>query len=368
MNSANRTVLKRFVGCGSALAASACAGILDARADDKVAATSYPAEYVSVCSIHGEGFVAIPGTETCLLFSGEVSAEYISTRSHHNDGEHTHESGVSAQIGLIAINETELGTLASRLLFDAVGVESSDQLDEFSSAEEFERGTGLQAATISLAGFHAGFDADDGGAWNRYSGGGYYDAILDGYYSFHTAMFLEYGGSIGDLSFVAGLQDSTFSGAPGAPDPYAAMAWSGDLMTQGFAVVFDQNGGNAKGNGAVAWRVRSDLDLHSILPDLAFAVWYEHDDGDTDYVKGEVWGATGKVALTENISLYGGYSSYDGKQTATGLDAVNWTAGILWEAADGLEIQAEVSTSRFENEALSGPNFRAIAVSVTRTF
>lgn len=366
-----KTVSKRFVACGSALATTAYAGIFDARAAEKISVTAHPAAYMRVCSIYGERYFAIPGTETCLLFSGEIGAEYISTLSHDDDGEGTHESGVSAQIELVAAGETEVGTLASRLLFDVVGVESTDKLDEFSSSEGFERDTGLQAATISLAEFHAGFDADDGGAWNRYSGGGYYDAILDGLYSFHTALFVEYNGSIGDISFAAGLQDSAFSGAPGAPDPYAALAWSSDPLTLGFAVVYDQNGGSSAtgGDGAMAWRIRGDVDLDSTVPGLGFAAWYESDDGKTDYIKGHTWGVTGKVGLTNSISLYAGYSSYDGMRTASGFDSTNWTAGLLWAVADGLEAQAEYSVTTFGNEILSGSsNFGAFAMSITRSF
>ncbi len=64
-------------------------------------------------------------------------------------------------------------------------------------------------ATINLAGFRAGYDANGGGAWNRYGGYGYYNARNSGIYGFQTALFLEYGGSAGGFNYVVGIQDST---------------------------------------------------------------------------------------------------------------------------------------------------------------
>src|SRR5215475_15533581 len=35
-----------------------------------------PVEYVRICSLHGEGFYYVPGTEICLKVGGYVRADY----------------------------------------------------------------------------------------------------------------------------------------------------------------------------------------------------------------------------------------------------------------------------------------------------
>ena len=49
----------------------------DASAADLPARKAAPVEYVRVCTQFGEGFFYIPGSDTCLRFSGRVRADYI---------------------------------------------------------------------------------------------------------------------------------------------------------------------------------------------------------------------------------------------------------------------------------------------------
>src|SRR5918992_4527363 len=35
-----------------------------------------PVEYVKICTLYGDGFYYIPGTDTCIRFSGYVRADY----------------------------------------------------------------------------------------------------------------------------------------------------------------------------------------------------------------------------------------------------------------------------------------------------
>src|SRR5438309_9727630 len=35
-----------------------------------------PVEYVKVCSLYGDGFYYIPGTDTCIKFGGMIQADY----------------------------------------------------------------------------------------------------------------------------------------------------------------------------------------------------------------------------------------------------------------------------------------------------
>ncbi|MGI9351387.1 MAG: porin, partial [Rhizobiaceae bacterium] len=58
---------------GSAAAMVAVSG---AQAADAVVVEPEPVEYVRVCDAYGSGFFYIPGTETCIRFSGFVRTSY----------------------------------------------------------------------------------------------------------------------------------------------------------------------------------------------------------------------------------------------------------------------------------------------------
>ena len=58
---------------GSAAAMVAVSG---AQAADAVVVEAEPVEYVRVCDAYGSGFFFIPGTETCIRFSGYVRTQY----------------------------------------------------------------------------------------------------------------------------------------------------------------------------------------------------------------------------------------------------------------------------------------------------
>jgi hypothetical protein len=47
-----------------------------ASAADLPSAKAAPVEYVRICSVHGAGFFYIPGSDTCIKFSGRVRAEF----------------------------------------------------------------------------------------------------------------------------------------------------------------------------------------------------------------------------------------------------------------------------------------------------
>jgi len=63
---------------GSAAAMAVSTGAASA-ADAIVYAEPEPVEYVRVCDVYGAGFFYIPGTETCLKFSGYYRFELANT-------------------------------------------------------------------------------------------------------------------------------------------------------------------------------------------------------------------------------------------------------------------------------------------------
>src|SRR3712207_4346523 len=66
---------KRFLLC-SAVGIAGFTLVVNADAADLPARGVAPSiEYVRVCSVHGEGFFTIPGTETCMRVSGYARAD-----------------------------------------------------------------------------------------------------------------------------------------------------------------------------------------------------------------------------------------------------------------------------------------------------
>ena len=58
---------------GSAAAMVVASG---AQAADAIVVEPEPVEYVRICDAYGSGFFYIPGTETCIAFSGFVRSSY----------------------------------------------------------------------------------------------------------------------------------------------------------------------------------------------------------------------------------------------------------------------------------------------------
>ena len=171
---------------GSAAALMAVTG---AQAADAVIVEAEPVEYVRICDAYGAGFFYIPGTETCLKFSGYVRVTYRS--HHHHDGDltalaptHEHRVRYRGRLNIDARNETEWGTLRSQLRFqggDSGAAYSAE--DVFSDGNATFHGSGdaavgIDRALISLAGFRLGYSDD---YWTTVGGYGYFGAVNDGY-------------------------------------------------------------------------------------------------------------------------------------------------------------------------------------------
>ncbi len=354
---------------GSAAALVAVSG---AQAADAIIVEPEPMEYVKVCDMYGAGFFYIPGTETCLRISGHVRTEY-SVATYHEVPENANEVShhnwrVRGQLSFTAQNETEYGTLGSDIVIRAGWLSESAVHDIFSVAEGHSGGMTAIKATINLAGFRTGYDSDGGGAWNRYGGYGYYNARFDGNYLFDSAIFFEYGGSAGGVNYVVGIQDGASSGASGAPDVYAGMTGTFGGLGLRAVVMYDNNGGyddspfEATGAGGIAYRIRADYDLSSMIAGGSIGAWWESDSGQTDYVKGHRWGVTMQAALADKWTLFGGYSEYDTDEDAWGgaltrpADSRDWTVGVRWAVVSGLYVQAEWNkTQCIEDNCFVGP-------------
>lgn len=124
------TIKSLLIGSAAAIVAASGAQAADAI----VAADPEPVEYVQVCDTYGDGYFYIPGSETCLKFSGYVQwqtiidndgadGDYVNvipasdTDPTVDDSEHSYE----ARLQIDAKNDSEVGTIASQIRLTAGG-------------------------------------------------------------------------------------------------------------------------------------------------------------------------------------------------------------------------------------------------------
>jgi hypothetical protein len=336
-----------------------------ARAADAIIVEPEPVEYVRVCDAYGAGWWYIPGTETCIKFDGDVRVQY-GARHYHDGGSDMsdHEWNYRARLNVRANNETEYGTLASRIRFkaDSTGDESGTHYDTISVYEGYatSANTVVDWAVISLAGFRVGF-ADD--YWATAGSYGFYNARFDGPYSYRNGLFFDYTWAGNGWTATAGVEDNGYSGESGQPDVYGGITYSGGGWY--FAGIYYYDSSESAG----AWKFRADYDFGT----SGFAVggWYMSDDGDTDYVKGHAYGITAKMNLTDNMTLFGGYGGYDDTydtSAATQGDFDEWTAGVSWNIVPGLLIQPEYTARSYSYETATRANYGRWSLRIVRSF
>ena len=348
-----------------------------ARAADAIIAEPEPVEYVRVCDAYGAGWFYIPGTETCLKFDGDVRVQYGFTHYHDkipgDDLTSHHEWNYRARLNVRANNETEYGTLSSRIRFVANSTEGGHN-DVLSAAEgPSSAPTVVDTAYIKLAGFNIGFDDS---YWHRGADYGYYEARFDGLYIFHNGIYADYTYETNGLSLTVGVEDGNNSGEAGAPDLYAGFTYSAGKMYLA-GVVYNDSSASAQ-----AWKVRADFDLSDLIPGGRLGGFYMSDDGETDYVKGHLWGVTAAMNVTDKMILFAGYSDYADQYFGSPLNAApnnvaavsgsakNWTVGVAWDVVPGLRIQPEytVTTYNMESVADGQMNNGTFSLRVERSF
>ncbi len=366
---------------GSAAALIAVSG---AQAADAVMVEPEPVEYVRICDAYGAGFFYIPGTETCLKFSGYVRVTYRANHYHDEDvttaaqlpDTHRHRIRYRGRFNIDARNETEWGTLRSQLRF-----QGGDYGADFSADDVFSDGhatyhnqsdapVGIDRALISLAGFRLGYSDD---YWTTIGGYGYYTAVNDGFYSYGQATFLDYTYAADGFTLTAGLQvgsgNSTFgtltgSGLAGQPDLYIGGDYSGSWGRVYGTMYYDSS------NEGTAYKVGFHWSLADYIPGGSLGAWWMADDGETDYVHGHAFGITTKMDLSDSWLLYAGYSNWDARSCPLGAGfcatggLTNWTIGTQWKMAPGLNTKFEYSKWNDEDEMGVGQ----FVVRVTRSF
>jgi hypothetical protein len=353
---------------GSAAVLVAVSG---ARAADAIVAEPEPVEYVRVCDAYGAGYFYIPGTETCIRFSGEVRVQYGFKHFHEEVEDQTslHEANVRARLRVDARNETEYGTLASHFRMNALSSEGGH--DDQISSEEGPGTVGAMSvdqALISLAGFRVGFSDD---YWSTNTGYGYYEARFDGPYGFSNGIFFDYTYAANGFAVTVGIEDGAASGESGAPDLYAGFNYSANNMTLAATVYNDGS------EGAIAWKASADYDFGN---GFLLGGWYMADDGETDYVKGHAYGIRSSYQMTETALLFAGYGAYadqyDSSVVAstdvaakndTNDSYTNYTVGMAWRPVTNLLIQPEWTSTAFSDGVTNANNGR-FSLRIVRSF
>jgi len=376
--------------------AAAMAAATTAQAADAIVVEPEPVEYVRVCDMYGAGYFYIPGTETCLKLGGYVQLDYWSDNGHDNeyDDVSDHRVRSRARLNVVAKNETEYGTLHSEIRWFSDIRDGNVDHDTFSTTDSRGYGgnglssMGVWLATMSLAGFRAGYDATNYTIFNTYGGYGFYNAVQSGGYTEASGFLFEYNGSFGDVNYGIGIVDTAYSGAAGQPDVMAGLSFNlGDLAV-GTAMVYDSN------SEGISYRVRGDYDLASLIGSpMSIGGWWEADNGETDYTKGHQWGVTARWRMG-NFTLFGGYSEHDydcdygawknanggefdgnisslnGNASVTGNCAAQefasaygydtdsdgsdqWTVGVRWDVTPDLFVQLEHNKTQSTSYALN---------------
>ncbi len=345
---------------GSAAAMMTVSGVATANAADAVfAAEPEPMEYVKVCDTYGNGYFYIPGTETCLRFSGFVRSEFIytdvpdtavaasfaldpatglvvATPASVTSGQTT-DWRSRARLAIDAQNETDWGTLHSQMRIEG------DNRGGASSTVSLIR------ALVSLGGLRFGYTdtyqtTHHGYGWQLFAN--------DGPYGFARANILDYTFAANGFSATIGVQDATSTGAvaTGADvyDPYAGARYAGSWGNIAGSALYDSSADE------LAWKVSAAI---TAIENLSIAGWYHSDNSGTAYVSSATgdyaWGVSAAYTVNSQFRVALAYSDTDD------TDADRFGIAAHWNPISGLSIRPE---------AVFGDNFTQVRLRVVRSF
>ncbi len=316
-----------LLGSAAAMMAVSSVSVANA-ADPVVAAEPEPMEYVKVCDTYGKGFFYIPGTETCLKFSGYIRSEFIYTDTGAVNGETT-DWRYRGRLNIDARNDTDWGVLRSQLRIQGDGRGGGDA------------NAALDRVLISIGGLRLGYSDT---FWTTNSGYGWGYAANDGYYNYDQAVFLDYTFKGNGFSATIGVQDSVSAAAvplSGAVvtssdvyDPYAGISYAGSWGRIAGTIIYDTL------PNELAWKVSVSI---SAIENVGIRAWYAADSGGTIYVTGYVapaveweWGADISYNVNSQFTVWAGYTDADF------VNAGRFGLGARWNPVSGLSIRPEV--------------------------
>lgn len=211
-----------------------------------------PVDYVQVCSAFGTGFFYIPGTDTCLKFSGLVRWQ-----GNFHDRQWV---APQAQAAADAARRARTFSMDTRFDFD-VDARTATEFGTLRSFARVRNGNDLERAFIEFAGITAGKAPNVFGAYASAAfegGGGVRGATV-------VDSMISYTADLGQFSATVGIMDPQFSRAATAPVTNAAPGVTAAVAYVNDATRMPDIGGNIKGSfgdvslhlGAVATELRT---------------------------------------------------------------------------------------------------------------
>jgi len=376
--------------------AAAMVAVSSAHAADAVVVEPEPVEYVRVCDAYGSGFFFIPGTETCIRFSGFVRSAYEKVTFDGNSAGTAAAGGFDdrsftlwGQRGRLNVdtrNETDWGTL--RAVYRLEGGQSNVDTD-----------IDMDAALISLAGFRAGFAGAN--YWSTNHGFGLVNAesvatnasgviYPDGFYGFDDATIFDYTWAADGFSVTLGVEDTRISyaargntggaafgnatnngGTQDGANFYAGFNWTVEGITIAGTAAHDtlaiDSANPTSSNGGWAYKGSVTLDISEFVPGGSVGGFYLYDgDYDTDYVHSNlltenpeaIWGVAFQADLSDEVEFWVNYWDVEGSDNSliagagvqTG-DIQQFAVGLNWfpSAAPGFHIKATYFNGEIDN-------------------
>ncbi len=342
---------------GSA-AAMAVATTGASAADAIIAAEPEPVEYVRVCDAFGSGYFYIPGTETCLKFSGLVRTRVFGSSQTSrligtldpvagifvNSGGDSYETSYRGRLTIDAKSDTELGELHGRLRF---------QGDSPSSAPSSDAAVGIDQAYLQLGGLFAGYSES---AWVYSTNGGASGfggkGIYDGNYGYQQRTMLQYQFNGANFFAVISLEDDG-DATSWTPDIVGRIGGVFGGVTVYAVAAYDQDNG-APGADEFGIKLGANADIGSAGNFIAQGFYAS---GSTAYganlgYVGSTWTPEWSVLLayghdfTSTVTGYinGQYFSdfYNPATNAsTGIDAWSVSGGLKWSPVTNFSVTAD---------------------------
>ena len=255
-----------LLGSAASLMAVTGAQAADAVVEDEAV------EYVRVCETFGTGYFFIPGTETCIKFSGDVRIDYqyanfdqderipgpdgvLGTADDFgNRGGGDGQFKYRARVEVSTAAETDLGTVTTFARLEGSGNNDTSfeesSFDPGGSLFNSRRGISdgvvvLDQAILGIEGFSAGYGDN---YWSRNIGFGLVGGITDGLYGYGQAIYAEYTYEIAGFAVTAGVEqfeDGIITFLPGVGDPgeqlniYAGANYGASFGSIGATLYYD---------------------------------------------------------------------------------------------------------------------------------
>jgi hypothetical protein len=342
--------------------AAAMAAVSGARAADAVMmAQPEPVEYVRVCDAYGSGFYYIPGTETCIKFSGLVRYQ-IAVSSEDNMGPEDAaprtirltgqgwDKSTRARLNVDVRSDTEWGTLRGYFRWQS----------NF-NALTGDNGVGTEKVLVELGGFRAGY-YDSAYATTQYGGntgfGGFTDS--DGAYGNHTLNLMAYSMQFGQGGFgTISLEDD--ANANYTPDVVGSVGINQGWGAVWVNVAYDEaisptdDGSGTSVLGSDAWNVKGGL--HLVVPNVpggAFRLIGMYSSDDNRYDAGGEWSIltsyTQNLTSTVSVAALYQYTSDTNFSGVGSPDQHDVVADIAWSPVTNFEVRLEGSYQKRTGE------------------